>query len=93
MNSYERAIEHYGEKAQLEKTLEELKELRLEVRRALEGRLDKEALVSEVADVLNMLQQLQLIFDFSSCDVLRICGEKMQRTMERIQKEKEGEGE
>lgn len=93
MNPYIKAIEHFGEEAQLKKTLEELKELRLEVRRALNGRLDREALVSEMSDVCNMIAQLGWIYAISQEEISYEANRKMQRTMERIQKEKESEGE
>jgi NTP pyrophosphatase (non-canonical NTP hydrolase) len=90
MNVYHEVIKHYGEQAQLEKTLEELKELRLEVRRALEGRCDRDALISKIADVHNMLRQLSIIYHINGYDILFKMDEKMNRTMLRIEKEREG---
>lgn len=91
-NIYHKVIEHYGEQAQLEKTLEELNELQLEVRRALEGRCDRDALVSEMADVCNMIAQLGWIYCITQKEVKLKMDEKMNRTIERIYKQKEDVG-
>ena len=89
MNPYEKAIQHYGETVQLEKTLEELNELRLEVRRALDGDWDLKALITEIADVYNVIESLKIIFDISQCEIEAEQQMKMNRTMLRIEKERE----
>lgn len=90
MNAYEIAIQHWGVEAQLRKTIEELRELETETRRALDNNLDRNNMISEIADVLNMLQQLQIIYNIPTVEVFKEIDRKMERTMQRIEKEREG---
>ena len=84
---FRRVIKHYGETTQKEKALEELKELRLEIRRDLDGNGDRQALLEEISDVMNMCLQLCLIHGFDTSDFIPEMERKMRRTLERIEKE------
>lgn len=90
MSVYDKVINHYGKTAQLEKTMEELKELRLEIRRELDGHGNREAILNEMADVCNMLAQLNIIFSISQAELDEVKDFKMERTLNRIRKAKEG---
>ena len=91
MNPYQRAIAHFGETAQKEKAIEELKELIAELWCELQhSNYDIRRIVSEIADVQNMLIQLIMIYEID----IRVSLEmkcKMARTMGRIDKEEAAE--
>lgn len=59
----ERAIETWGEEAQLDLAGEELSELDVEFHRLMRGRADEEDVIEEIADVMVMMEQLTLIFE------------------------------
>ena len=65
MDIYDQAIEKYGVTNQLIKTLGEMAELGVEINKAIEGRGVREALVSEMADVYNMLRQVARAYRIS----------------------------
>lgn len=77
MGVYERVIEKYGKKHQLNKAIEELDELKDEILKELDGNGDMACLVSELADVSNMLRQLQIIFGISHLHLDFEMGRKM----------------
>jgi NTP pyrophosphatase (non-canonical NTP hydrolase) len=59
--TYERAIDHWGEDAQLNMGVEEASELITALSRFLRGRTDEADVVEEVADVSIMVEQLAMI--------------------------------
>lgn len=89
------ALDHFGARAQLIKTLEEMDELREvindslwytfrcgmqpDLRRSIE---ERNRLIEEIADVYNMLDQIVISFS-AYCDVEQMKLRKMARTMER----------
>jgi NTP pyrophosphatase (non-canonical NTP hydrolase) len=77
MNIYEAVIEKYGVPSQLWKTIEELRELTVEVERWIRRDGDREALIHEIADVKNMLKQLEIMFDINGDKVAEIMDAKM----------------
>jgi NTP pyrophosphatase (non-canonical NTP hydrolase) len=80
-------IRHFGVTAQIYKAIEELGELKEALRNSdilLSKKASREDILSEMADVYNMLEQLEIIFRFSSDDVEDMQDYKMQRTKERI---------
>lgn len=89
LDTYHKVLNHYGEEHQIKKTIEELRELRLELYRHLRGFGNREAIISEMADVCNMLTQLMIIFDIDDVELYSECDKKMERQLERIEK---GEG-
>lgn len=75
------AADHYGLDAQLEKTLEELDELKEAInRRQFEG---DGGIYEEIADVYNMLDQLVYLTDSEDL-VQDIAEQKMRRTVRHI---------
>jgi hypothetical protein len=89
MNPYKRAIEHWGETAQMEKAIEELDELKAELWEYMNSGRNYNKVLAEMADVCNMLVQLQLMLGIHGDDLAAVMDAKMERTMERIDKEKE----
>ena len=89
------ALDHFGARAQLIKTIEEMDELREVINESLwyafrcGGQLDpyssmekRNRLIEEIADVYNMLDQIVISFS-AYCDVEQMKLRKMARTMER----------
>jgi NTP pyrophosphatase (non-canonical NTP hydrolase) len=89
LNPYKRAIEHWGKEAQIMKTLEELDELKDKIYKDLiECEINKIHLIEEIADVWNMLHQLEIIYNIDRKEIIQVMESKMQRTMQRIEYEK-----
>jgi hypothetical protein len=63
MNTYEKAIEKWGAEKQIIVAIEELSELQKALCKHLRGEDWTENIIEECADVLIMLEQIQLIFD------------------------------
>lgn len=82
-----RIIAHFGGYAhQKEKAIEELSELQQALARDLQGEGDRANIVEEIADALVMIAQLVLIYGIHR-EVERGADEKVNRTLERIEKE------
>lgn len=80
------SAEHFGIRAQLIKTLEELGECSAAVARVVHddsSRTLKANLVSEMADVHNMLEQIEFLMGLQNEVEVERYG-KMRRTLERI---------
>lgn len=94
MNVLERAINTYGNDAQIDKAIEEMSELTkalLKLRYAAkdyEHDILQEAVAEEIADVGIMLRQLRMIFDFDAT-ILHYEDEKVQRLQRQMRKEGE----
>ena len=88
-DTYKQVIRHYGPTAQLKKTIEELEELKEEIKDLLNDGGDRDKMLEELADVYNMIRQLQIIMRFDDIDINRVATEKMNRTQLRIQDELE----
>lgn len=82
-------IAHFGYKHQKAKTIEELSELEKELVRDINGQGDREHIAEEMADAYIMLAQLMLIYG-NRPEVARVVGEKIGRTLERVEAEREG---
>ena len=80
----EMIIAHYGPDAQIIKTIEEFSELTVELAKDMNSQGDIERILEEIADVLVMLEQLQLIYKFDWPSVEAISNEKINRTLNRI---------
>lgn len=65
MNLFERAVEHFGRKAQIVKAIEELSELIVELAKEVNGTGDHKATIEEIADVNIMISQLMCIYPVS----------------------------
>jgi hypothetical protein len=60
---YERAVEQWGEDAQIDMVIEEVSELVTEIVRHRRGRGRRALVAEEIADVRIMLEQLEIIYD------------------------------
>ncbi len=81
-------IDHYGHESQKMMLLEEMAELQKEICKEFRGELNKDAITEEVADVLIMLEQVQMMYDISDIRLLEITNEKLVRQLRRIIDEK-----
>ena len=81
-------INHYGHESQKMMLLEEMAELQKEICKEFRGELNKDAVTEEVADVLIMLEQVQMMYDISDIKLLEITNEKLARQLRRIVDEK-----
>ena len=59
---YEKTISMWGEQAQYDQTIEECAELIASLQHFARGKVDKEAVISELADVFLMVGQLTYMF-------------------------------
>lgn len=75
---------HYGCIPQVQKTIEELNELSLELVKILTKVGDKEAIIDEIADVNIMVEQLKILYDISPIEVSDRIDFKLNRQLERI---------
>jgi NTP pyrophosphatase (non-canonical NTP hydrolase) len=93
---YRIVLDKYGKKAQAKKARQELDELKYELTECIindklyDFKWDYGAkeIIEEIADVLNMIESLKLIFNIGNEDLHNHMVEKMRRTTERIQKER-----
>ena len=76
------AIQIYGEEHQKRKAIEELGELITALAREADGRSSSEEIITEIADVDIMLEQLKLIYGIDAC--LRERKRKLERLLKRI---------
>lgn len=81
-------IDRYGHESQKMMLLEEMAELQKEICKEFRGELNKDAITEEVADVLIMLEQVQMMYDISDIRLLEITNEKLVRQLRRIIDEK-----
>lgn len=81
-------IDHYVHESQKMMLLEEMAELQKEICKEFRGELNKEAITEEVADVLIMLEQVQMMYDISDIRLREITNEKLVRQLRRIVDEK-----
>lgn len=86
-DTYMKVIEHFGAEAQKVKALEELSELQVELVRDLNGSGNIDAIIEETADVMNMMEQICIIYDIEDL-VEQMKAVKMNRVMERIRPKK-----
>lgn len=62
MSIYQQALDHFGETAQIQKAIEEMAELIVELSHFLCFRGDLDKVVEEVADAQIMLEQMKILF-------------------------------
>ena len=85
-DTYKQAIETYGEKAQKLMAIEEMSELTKEICKDFRGKLNREHLIEEMADVLIMLDQMLLLYKISGEEIVSMCERKVERLKERLEK-------
>lgn len=83
---YKQAIDTYGVRAQKLMAIEEMSELTKEICKDFRGKLDREHLIEEMADVTIMLDQMLLIYKISGEEIISMCERKMNRLKERLEK-------
>lgn len=83
---YYHAIETFGKTNQTIVAIEELSELQKELTKTLRGSFNFEHVIEEIADVEIMLDQLKIMFNINSLDLMRAKLKKQNRLKERIEK-------
>lgn len=86
-NTYNKAIELYGEKAQKLMAIEEMSELTKEICKDFRGKLDREHLIEEMADVTITIDQMMLMYKISRFEIEQMRIKKMERLKERLEKQ------
>ena len=82
---FKELIDKYGDK-QVIVAIEELSELQKELCKYLRGNVNIENITEELADVQIMIEQMQMLFNIDSYDLVRKMDEKVLRTKERLLK-------
>ena len=90
--TYETALhwiaDHYGKRTQLHQLMEECCELALEASHSVREKGLRVNLISEIADVDIMIDQIRYLFDIADEDIEEVKREKIERQLDRIAKEK-----
>ena len=81
-------ISYYGHESQKMMLLEEMSELQKEICKDMRYDPDLEAITEEVADVLIMLEQIQMMYRISETKLHAVTNEKLHRQLRRIEDEK-----
>ena len=90
---YKKAINTFGESAQMIVALEEFSELQKEITKLLRGQGNLEHLAEEMADAEIMLEQLKLIYGVGLIQQKQVFKEnKLKRLAERINLENDRKG-
>lgn len=83
------AVNHYGPEHQKRKAIEEMGELITELEREQDGRTTPEKVITEIADVHLMVQQLMVIYGLDAC--MKEYERKQRRLLRRMDKETRGD--
>lgn len=87
------AVAHYGKEHQKKKAIEEMGELITALSREQDGRATVHDVITEIADVLLMIRQLQIIYGVEAClDEYDRKQRRLLRRMNRENKEVYGKG-
>ena len=84
-NTYNKAIELYGEKAQKLMAIEEMSELTKEICKDFRGKLNREHLIEEVVDVIITIDQLMMMYEISGDEIEQMRERKFERLKERLE--------
>ena len=84
MTIFEKAIETYGADLQKQVAIEEMAELTKEICKDFRGKGDREHIIEEIADVDIMLQQLMIMYDITTEEMLNAVGTKIIRLSKRL---------
>lgn len=87
IDTYKQAIDTYGVRAQKLMAIEEMSELTKEICKDFRGKLNREHLIEEMADVLIMLDQMLLMYKVSGEEVGLMRIKKVERLKERLEKQ------
>ena len=89
MIKLEEILRHYSPEDQIVKSIEELAELQAELTRLLIKQGDVKKTISEIADVLIMVNQLTIILDITPEDLENWIKFKIDRQLERIKEQEQ----
>lgn len=81
------ALLTFGTEGQINQAIEEMAELTVALNHYRRGRIDRDAVASEIADVIIMMEQLSLIFGVDAVHKWR--DSKLERLEKRIEEAKE----
>ena len=84
-NTYNKAIELYGEKAQKLMAIEEMSELTKEICKDFRGKLNREHLIEEIVDVIITIDQLMMMYEISGDEIEQMRKRKFERLKERLE--------
>ena len=84
-NTYNKAIELYGEKAQKLMAIEEMSELTKEICKDFRGKLNREHLIEEIVDVIITIDQLMMMYEISGDEIEQMRERKFERLKERLE--------
>lgn len=87
MTIFEKAIETYGADLQKQVAIEEMAELTKEICKEFRGKGNREHIIEEIADVDIMLQQLMIMYDITTEEMLNAVGIKIARLDKRLKGE------
>ena len=81
------AIRKNGKAMQTVVAIEEMSELQKELSKFIRGKGDRENLIEEVADVLVMITQIQLMYHIPDDEVEKVMHFKLNRLKERMEQD------
>ena len=84
-NTYNKAIELYGKKAQKLMAIEEMSELTKEICKDFRGKLNREHLIEEIVDVIITIDQLMMMYEISGDEIEQMRERKFERLKERLE--------
>jgi NTP pyrophosphatase (non-canonical NTP hydrolase) len=85
MDIYTKVIKKFGKTHQILKAVEELYELKVELLQVVNhGNINKAAIITEIADVYNMLIQLEIIFEIEGIEISKEMNRKMEIIFNKI---------
>lgn len=87
MTIFEKAIETYGADLQKQVAIEEMAELTKEICKDFRGVGNREHIAEEIADVLIMMSQLEIIYDIKTKELMDMTDNKIKRLEERLKGE------
>lgn len=87
MTIFEKAIEVYGADLQKQVAIEEMAELTKEICKDFRGKGNREHILEEIADVLIMMSQLEIIYDIKTKELMDMTDNKIKRLEERLKGE------
>lgn len=87
MTIFEKAIETYGADLQKQVAIEEMAELTKEICKDFRGVGNREHIAEEIADVLIMMSQLEIIYDIKTKELMDMTDNKIKRLEERLKEE------
>lgn len=80
----EEVIAHYGEQIEQTVCMEECAELVQSISKAIRGKIDKDNMTEEIADVLLCIEMLKTIHSITDAEISQYIKEKQQRMLKRI---------